>query len=464
MKAIRVNGWVFQIARNLIAALFVISAGSSFASTNHHVVLITIDGLPAYLFKDPSAPLQTLRKLASEGTVAEGMTVSNPSVTWPNHTTLVTGVEPARHHVLFNGVPVRAEAGVPVKVDPRRDKTELMAVPTVYDFLQNLGYKSADVNWPCTRNAASLNWSFPDVPEQVSNMTKSLRSEVAAAGILPDETDKSFLALSAPAKDQVWTATACHIVEKHKPNLLLFHLLITDGTHHKYGPQSPASYVAVGLADSHVNQLLQSLGRAGILENTTLIVTADHGFARATNLLNPNVVFRQAGLLQTDEKGAITSARAHIISEGGSALVYFTDAKTKEVDTKTVLKALREKSEIAEILEPRDYGKHGYPDPAKFAGMADLVLIPKDGYAFANTATGDDFVTPITAEMNQGFHGYISTNPKMNATFIAWGRGVKKGHKMGMVRNIDVAPTVAALLGVRLPNCDGQAISALQAE
>src|SRR5437764_135627 len=66
---------------------------------DNHVVIITIDGCAAYFLTDPQAPLPTLRKLAADGAVAEGMRVSNPSITWPNHTTLITGVRPAKHSV-----------------------------------------------------------------------------------------------------------------------------------------------------------------------------------------------------------------------------------------------------------------------------------------------------------------------------------------------------------------------------
>jgi hypothetical protein len=101
------------------------------ASTNQHVILITIDGLGAYYLSDPQASLPTLRKLAAEGASAEGLRVSNPSVTWPNHTTLVTGVHPEKHSVLFNGVLVRPGAGESVKIEGARDKSDLVAVPTL---------------------------------------------------------------------------------------------------------------------------------------------------------------------------------------------------------------------------------------------------------------------------------------------------------------------------------------------
>jgi len=109
------------------------------APSDRHVILITMDGFPAYLMDDPQAPIPTLRRLAKEGAVAEGLRVSNPSITWPNHTTLVTGVEPATHSVLFNGVLVRGGPGVPARIDPRRDKSDLVAAPTVYDVLKKAG-------------------------------------------------------------------------------------------------------------------------------------------------------------------------------------------------------------------------------------------------------------------------------------------------------------------------------------
>src|SRR4051812_23641625 len=93
----------------------------SAASTNDHVVLITIDGLAASYLSDPQARLPTLRGLATNGAAAEALHVSNPTITWPNHTTLVTGVSPAKHSVLFNGRLVRPGPGMPVRIDGRQD-------------------------------------------------------------------------------------------------------------------------------------------------------------------------------------------------------------------------------------------------------------------------------------------------------------------------------------------------------
>src|SRR5437870_7562786 len=107
--------WRIFIA--LFVVMFCIDAA---AVAEPHVIIITIDGFAAYNMKDKNAPIPTLRKLAEEGAVAEGMKVCNPSVTWPNHTTLISGVRPDRHGVLFNGILERPGVGMPVVVESKK--------------------------------------------------------------------------------------------------------------------------------------------------------------------------------------------------------------------------------------------------------------------------------------------------------------------------------------------------------
>ena len=97
------------------------------ANQDRHVVLVTIDGFPAGLWHDPSLPIPTLRQLAAEGAAADAMTVSNPSITWPCHTTLITGVTPQKHGVLFNGLLVRQGPGKPPKIEPWYPWTDAVA-------------------------------------------------------------------------------------------------------------------------------------------------------------------------------------------------------------------------------------------------------------------------------------------------------------------------------------------------
>src|SRR3990172_9357997 len=88
---------LLSVASLSISASFPRSGGAGpIPAKDRIVVVISLDGFPAYAFEDPALPTPTLRRLAREGAMAEGMKVSNPSVTWPNHTSMVTGVQPEK--------------------------------------------------------------------------------------------------------------------------------------------------------------------------------------------------------------------------------------------------------------------------------------------------------------------------------------------------------------------------------
>jgi predicted AlkP superfamily pyrophosphatase or phosphodiesterase len=449
-------------ARAMVAA-FTLVALTVLSSTNHHVILITIDGGAAFYMNDPQAPLPTLRKLAAQGAVAEGMTVANPSITWPNHTTLVTGVYAEKHSVLFNGVLVRPGAGLSVRVDPRRDKADLVAVPTLYDLLHAKGYRTAGINWPCTRNSGTLHDDFPDTPDMIDYTTPKLVDELIAAGHLANNNATNYNRQSAPRRDQIWTEAAAHVIRTRKPNFMMFHLLITDGIQHRHGPRTMAAYTALAMADAHVRDLLTALDAAGIRERTTLFILADHGFEMSTNIVHPNLLLRKAGLLDTNlvsKTPAVYKARAQIVSEGGTALVYLTNPETKQEDRVRVRQLFRSAEGIAEILEPDTFAKLGLPAPEKNAQMADFVLVPKPGHAFSNNAGGDEAMTAVTLTSGGlGNHGYLASNTNMNALFVASGRGIKRGAKVGVIDNRSVAPTLAHLLGQKLSGADGRVLT-----
>jgi predicted AlkP superfamily pyrophosphatase or phosphodiesterase len=451
-----------RLAFRLSLFVFGLGALSASASTNHHVILISIDGGAAFYMRDPGGPLPTLRKLAAEGATADGMRVANPSITWPNHSTLVTGVYPEKHSVLFNGVLVRPAPGLNVRVDGRKTKAELVAVPTLFDLLYEKGYRTAGINWPCTRNSGTLHDDMPDTPDSLTYTTPALRDELVAAGVLRNASNATFNSQSAASRDQIWAAAATHVIRTRRPNFMMYHMLVTDGLQHRYGPRTPAAYAALAMADAQVRDVLVALEQAGIHDRTTIFIVADHGFETSTNIIHPNVLLRKAGLLSTNLTSTnppTFQARVQIISEGGTALVYFTNPETKKQDRETALKLFRETEGIADIIEPAKFAALGLPDPEKNPQMGELILVPKPGHAFSNQSTGDNHITTVTLTSGGlGNHGYLSSNTNMNAMFVAWGRGIKRGTKLGIVDNRDIGPTISHLLGQKLPGADGKVL------
>jgi len=423
---------------------------------DRHAVVICIDGLPAYLFDDPTVSMPTIRRLAANGVRAKGMVVSNPSVTWPNHTSLTTGVRPEKHGVLFNGVLERPGIGLPVKVNPRKDKSDLIHATTIYDALHAVGLTTSAINWPCTRNATSLVDNFPDVPEAFDHTTPQLIEEMKQAGLLTAKDIEGFNKLSGPARDRIWTDAVCHSIRTRKPNLVLFHALNLDGTHHKYGPRTSAGHTAVAFADTLVRDVVQAIDAAGIREQTTIFIVSDHGFMAIPKTLQPNVVLRQAGLL-TLEGTQISTARAHVIPEGGIGMLYLTVPDHIEEEKQKVIELFQNREGIAAVLTPEDFQKYGLPQPREYPQMADLILVAKDGYGIGATAVGEDFV--VKSDVTLGTHGFLSTNPLMNATCIVSGAQIHQGVTIDVVENIDVTPTIAHLLGIEFKTADGKVLT-----
>lgn len=422
---------------------------------NQHVIIVTIDGCAAYLLEDPKSPIPNLRKLAAEGVTGKGMKVSDPSVTWPNHTTISTGVRSDKHSVLYNGKLTRGAENEPLGFAQELDQSVLVAVPTIYDFLHTKGFRTAAINWPCTKNASTLDDNFPDVPNMIKNSSPRLMKELVTKKIIPEASDAFFSKETAAARDDIWTQAACHVLRTRKPNFMFFHLLLVDGRHHQFGPQSEEGYKALAHADKNIGELMEAINDAGIRENTTLFIVSDHGFEAVTNVIKPNVAFRKAGLL--DSSKSKNNFRAQSKSEGGTALVYLKSKTHREEDRAKVTALLKNEKGISKIIQPADFAKYGYPSPEINPQMGDLVLAAADGYSFSNEEDGDNVVTMARPNAERrGSHGFLAENPKMNAIFIVWGKNVPAGKKIGLTENVDLAPTTAYLLGEEFPNSEGK--------
>ena len=168
------------------------------------VVVISLDGFPAYALKDPRLPIPTLRKLASEGAVAESMQPINPTVTWPNHTAIVTGVDASRHRVVFNGLLERPEKdGVP-KIEPWRDKDLMVHSPTIYDVAHEAGLTTAQVDWVAIYNAKTIDWKFPELPEPDGEIEKKLIADGTVTVDDPSHPAMKGVTSPFPVEHEEW--------------------------------------------------------------------------------------------------------------------------------------------------------------------------------------------------------------------------------------------------------------------
>ncbi len=279
---------MFRLTSALILLLSTVARGG--AETDRHVIVITLDGFPAYYLDDPEVSLPVLRGLRDAGaSTAEGMHVSNPSVTWPNHTTLMTGVHPEKHGVLFNGVPKRNSPNLPTTVTPDRTQSQLVRIPLLFDVLKKRGMTTAAINWPCTSGSENIDDNMPDAPHAFIHTTPRLMEETRKEGLV-----EKFETGGAPGHDQVWIESACRVIRERKPRFLALHLLELDSTHHQHGPNTPQGRAVATVLDGLVGRVVKAVEEAGLSDKTAIIVTADHGFIAVTKTLRPNAKIGRA--------------------------------------------------------------------------------------------------------------------------------------------------------------------------
>lgn len=449
-----------------IAALAVAAAASRSllhaADPDRHVVLISVDGLASYYFDDPKAPMPTIRKLAAEGARAKRMKTSLPTNTWPNHTTLVTGVQPGKHGVIANDYFDRKEQkSVPYIPDPIFNKDEIVKAPTIYDVAHEAGLSTAGVCWPASRGAKTWDWTIPDVFDQetfIKYSTPSVVEECKAAGIPLEKQMEWCKAGNAgkPMRDWMYASLACHLIAKHQPRLVCLHLMSVDSLEHGFGRQTPEAYWAISDSDQRVGQIVNAVEAAGLREKTTFVVTADHGFITYTKLIQPNVMLKQAGLIKAAIGNKVTERRIWCHPQG-VAYVYVLDTENRDALLKEWTPKLAALEGVEEVIEGKDFAKYGLETADKDARMPDLILSPKDGYLFSGEVGGDKVIAD--SQPPKGAHGYSPSNPLMDASFVISGSGVKSGVVLDEIANVDVAPTIARLLGLEMKNVDGRVLT-----
>ena len=425
------------------------------ARQDRHVILVTIDGFPADLWTDPNAPIFTLRALAAGGAHAARMTTSNPSITWPAHTSLVTGLPPQKHGVLANGLIVRQGPGKPPKIEQWVDQKQLVFAPTLYDVAHAAGLTTAESDWVAITRSRTITWSFPELPNPDGPVERAMIAAGVAtrddiAGMAPG-ANRRKIAL----RDEIWTRAACFMFRQHRPNLLLHHTLNTDSSHHRYGPGSDPSYSALALADRLLADLVRTVDESGLRDRTTFFITTDHGFKKVTHYVYPNVVLKKAGLLRAAGP-TVSEAAVYTLSQGGIAFVYITDPARRAELLPRVRELFEGAPAIDRVIDAREAHALGMPTPDENAGMGDLILYPKAGHAFSGAAAGDAATGP--ALNYGGSHGYFNGDRELDGIFVAHGAGIRPGVRLERMRNLDIAPTIARLLGLQLGPVDGRVL------
>ena len=430
------------------------------------VLMISVDGLkPEYVLEADVHGLKVpyLRSLMREGVYAEGVVGVWPTVTYPSHTTLLTGVWPGEHGIWNNQ-----------EFDPRHISGDSwywyaaqIQATTLWQAAHADGLSTASVGWPVSVDAPGVDTLIPEY-WRINRPTEDLHASdaklIAAlsrpVGLLASLESRLGPYIRgndpSPAGDTVKTHFALEILKTKRPQFMTIHLSALDEEQHTHGLFSSEANAELEILDSYMSELFAA-ARANDPASIAVVVS-DHGFVPLSHRVNLWTPFIQAGLvtISTDARThgwSVTSWKAQPWIAGGMAAIMLQqpgDASTLHT-VRGLLQgfARDERNGVAAVLEGDEARRRG-----GFPGAA-FVVVMKSGYYTAADPTAD-----AVAEVHgtPGGHGFSPEYPEMRAAFFMAGSGIAQHRNLGVIDMRQIAPTVANVLNVTLPGAKSTAL------
>jgi hypothetical protein len=412
-----------------------------------HLVLVTIAGLEPRHYLEREGSMPTLLALAEAGVAAERVDAVVPPAVYPAHATLVTGLAPQEHGVRADRL--LGERGVRRE---RASHVSLLEGTTLWQQVAARGGAVAALDWPSTLGAA-IPLLVPDVvPARRGEQWAEIVARASSPAMAPLLAGAPAEAGAPGAERDAWlVSAACTLLRSPgAPRLLLLRMSGTEVALARGGPHGAEARAAFAAADGELENLLRCLAEGGHLERGALAVGGDRAPVPVHSALRPNALLAQANLLATARDGGVDAWRALVRSNGGSAFVYARDAESavaarrlldEEASRTGAFRVVRAEEMIAREADPE----------AWFGLEAEL------GFVFLDDAVGAA-VAPAVA---RAAGGYLLGRPELSPGFVAFGRGVRRGIRVPAMRQLDVAPTLARLLGVELAEARGRTLSGL---
>jgi predicted AlkP superfamily pyrophosphatase or phosphodiesterase len=444
------HSFIRRVTRALAAALALVAT----PVLARPVLLISIDGLRPGDVLDAQKRglnLPNLTAFVTQGSFAEGVVGVLPTLTYPSHTTLVTGVSPAKHGIVAN------ETFDPMHVnqDGWYWYAEDERAQTLWDAAFLARMTTGSVHWPVTVGARHITWNLPQIwRTQGHPDDRKLLRALATPGLVAemeaarregyaDGSDESV------AGDKLRSGFAQSLIRHHQPGFLTVYLASLDHQQHTFGPGSAEAHQALEAIDGMVGDII-ALERQ-FHPDAVVSVVSDHGFAPADTAINLYRPFIDAGLIKVDSAGQITAWDATPWATGGSFAIVLAHPDDNGLRNKVgaLLDRLANnpQAHIAQVISgPAIVAAGGNPRATFYVNL-------KIG-AIAAPFMGATLPLTLPSNGYKGMHGYFPAAPEMRSTFLIAGPGIAKGRDLGEIDMRAIAPTLARAMGATLPDAE----------
>jgi len=401
--------------------------------------------------------LPNFKKYLAGGACVKTVKTCYPTITYPAHTSLATGVYPDRHGITGNDVYYPE----PVK-RPWVWFHKYVKAKDIFTYAKEAGKTTAGVFWPVTGNHPDIDYLIDEYWTQGEDDTR--RAAFERSGTSPEimkivdrYVDTGWVERSHPGADIFVISCAADIIREYSPDLIMIHPANIDGYRHGNGLFNEAVNKGIRETDEWLGQLCRAAEDAGQLQNTNIVLVSDHGQLEKKRSVKYNVLLADAGFLKVED-GKIVEMKAYVRSGGMAAYCYVYDKKEKD-NVYNYLCHLRDEgiygvSEVLTEAEARE--KH------RLGGEFDFVL-ETDGY----TAFSEGIERPLTASyesddyrLGKATHGYMPDKGPQ-PVFYAKGPDFKNGAELERCNIVDEAPTFARILGTEMKDVDGRVLTEL---
>ena len=367
--------------------------------------------------------LSALSALAENGVFCDNVKTVYPTLTYPIHTSLITGCYPRTHGIGHNQ-PFQPDAA------PEMRKwfwsVGDIQVKTLYQAAKEKKLDVASVLWPVSGMNRYVHRNFPEVlPLPGENAALKMLRYGSPEWILHMEAlyGRTRKSIRQPHLDD-YAALLCErlYASYHPPEALFVHLVDCDAMRHQYGTDSEEAHAAMERLDTRVGRIIDAVKKANLLDETLFCVVSDHGQQDAPN-----------GILLDRELQAACGARAQSLGMG--AYIFGDD-----------LKAARDALEAHQA----EWGIHTIYDEETLKALH----APENVHLAVEALPGHCFIDKQEATF--GEHGFGLDCPQARTLLWLSGPGIHIGRRMAEANLIDIAPTLAKALGLELPDAEGK--------
>lgn len=403
------------------------------------VVLISLDAL-----FDQDLPLMRQQPFFGEFLAhASGCThvrTVYPALTYPAHTTLVTGVDPRQHGIGHNQ-PHHPELEASMR--PWYWDRAQVKVPNLFDAVKEAGGSCASVLWPVTGKTKSIRWNFPEVlalPGE--NQTWKMLRYGTPLWLLQMELlhRSERVSLREPHLSDYATILLKDVIASHAPDLSAVHLVDLDDMRHHHGVFNRETRKAIQRLDHRAAEIWETMQHTPGMEGAALCLVSDHGQADVRETVSLGEALTRLGL------GSLFTVQ----SNGFGAYLFFRQKEEEAAHLGELTDFLcqhMEELRASAVYSAEDLAAMGAVEGVSLAVEAAPGVVYDDGLP--------------QAKREKATHGFGPGHPAENCLFALRGKGIREGVWIPDMPMRDVAPTLAGILGVKMPQARGVDHSAL---